>query len=119
MQKLIFIFALAFFSTGTWGDFSCPDGTNAACLDSGDTVCPGSAKCVGDDVVCFDKHTCDPGIDFICESEYDEIMNKYKKTVSQYNQLASENVDLRERRLEQKNCVINASTLKDAIRCVR
>ncbi len=119
MQKLIFIFALAFFSTGAWGGFTCPDGANAACLDSGDTVCPGSAKCVGDDVVCFDKHTCDPGIDFICESEYDEIMNKYKKTVSQYNQLASENVDLRERRLEQKNCVINSSTLKDAIRCVR
>jgi len=119
MQKLILIFVLALVSSGSWGDFSCPDGTNAACLDNGDQVCPGSAKCVNNDDVCFDKHTCPSGGSFICESEYDDILNNYKKVVSQHNDLISENVDLRERRLEQKNCVLNASTLENAHRCVQ
>jgi len=118
-QKLILLFILALIPCGAWGDFSCPQGTNAACLNSGEEVCPGSAKCVDADVVCFDKHSCNPGSDFICESEYDEVLNSYNEAVKQYNDLTLENVNLRERRLEQKNCVINASSLEDAIRCVR
>ena len=119
MKKVTLIVALALVSIGALGEFSCPYGTNAACLDDGDKVCPGSTKCVDVDVVCFDKNTCDSGTSFVCESEYDEVLNDYKKTVKQHNQLASENVGLREQRLEQKNCVINASTLEDAKRCVR
>jgi hypothetical protein len=119
MKRLILVTALVLLSTGGWGDFSCPNGTNAACLDHGDKVCPGSAKCVGGDVVCFDKHTCDPGGSFICESEYDDVVNDYKKAVSEHNELALKNVDLRDKRLEQKNCVLNAARLEDAKRCVR
>ena len=118
MLKLILLAAITMLSTATWSDFSCPDGTNEACLETGDKVCPGSAKCVSSDVVCLDKQTCAPGVGFICESEYDEILKDYKKLVSQHNQLASDNVSLRERRLEQKNCVKNASNLKDAKKCV-
>ena len=51
--------------------------------------------------------------------QLDAIMSDYEKTVNQYNQLTSENVALRNQRLEQKNCVINAASVKDAIRCVR
>jgi len=43
-------------------------------------------------------------------------MKDYKQAMRQYDELASENVALREMRLEIKNCVINASALKDAIR---
>jgi len=119
MKKVILIVALALVSACAWGDFSCPDGTNAACLDGGDKVCPASTKCVDDDVVCFDKNTCESGSGLICESDYDEVLNDYKMTVEKHNKLASENVALREQRLEHKNCVINASSVEDAKRCVR
>ena len=104
---------------GKRGDFSCPDGTGAACLDIGDIVCPSSAKCVDDRATCFDEYPCDLDKGFVCESKYDDVLDDLKQTVRQHDELASENVALRERRLEQKNCVLNASTLDDAKRCVR
>jgi hypothetical protein len=106
-------------SHGKRGDFSCPTGTSAACLDIGDKVCPSSTKCVDEGATCFDDYPCDSSEGFVCESEYDGVMNGYKQAVSQHNALASENVTLREMGLEIKNCVINAPTLRDAIRCVR
>ena len=106
-------------SNGKRGDFSCPDGTGAACLDSGDKVCPGSTKCVDEGATCFDEYPCDLSGGFVCESTYDDAMRDYQQAVRQYDELASENVDLREQRLERKNCVINTSTLEAARRCVR
>ena len=119
MKNLSLIIALTLVSMSASAEFSCPDGADLACLDKGDTVCPASAKCVDDEAVCFDKHPCSSGTGLICESEYDEVLNNYTKTVKQYDQLLVENVGLREQRLEWKNCVINASTLADAERCVR
>jgi len=119
MKKRIVLFALALVSAGIRADFSCPDGTNSACLDDGDSVCPASAKCVGADAVCLDERSCDSARGYICGSEYDAVLNDYEKVVGQYNQLLSENVALREGRLERKNCVINAATLRGAIKCVR
>ncbi len=119
MNAVMFLFALSLLSSSALSDYSCPDGTSAACLDSGDTVCPVSAKCVTNEAVCLDGHACDSARGYICGSEYDEVLQDYEKVVSQYNQLTSENVDLRETRLEQRNCVINAATLKVAIKCVR
>ena len=119
MKALVFLFVFLLVSTGALGEFTCLDGTSPACLDDGDTACPASAKCVDDDAVCFDKSSCDSDSGFICGSEYDNFLNDYKKVVAQYNELTSENVDLREERLEQRSCVINAHSLKDAIRCVR
>jgi len=119
MKTLLFSLVLLLLPTSTWGAFSCPDATRAACLEEGDTVCPVTAKCVADDVVCLDESSCDSERGFICGAEYDAVLNDYEKVVSQYNQLTSENVELRERRLNQKNCVINAQTLKEAISCVR
>ena len=106
-------------SNGKRGDFSCPDGTDAACLDTGDKICPGSAQCVGDHATCFEEYPCDLNEGFVCESEYDDILDKLKQAVSQHDELALENVALREKRLERKNCVLNASTLGGARQCVR
>ena len=106
-------------SSGKRGDFSCPDGTGAACLGIGDKVCPGSAKCIDDHATCFDEYPCDLSEGFVCASEYDDILNRLKQVARQHDELALENVALRERRLEQRNCVINAATLNDAIKCVR
>ncbi len=106
-------------SHGKRGDFSCPTGTEPACLDTGDKVCPGSTMCIDEGATCFDEYPCDLSEGFVCDSEYDGVMNGYKQAVRQNDELASENVELREKRLEIKNCVINAAALKDAIRCVR
>lgn len=101
------------------GGFLCPDGTDAACLDIGEKVCPGTTRCVDDQATCFDEYPCDLSEGIVCASEYDDMLEEFRRVVNQQNQLAQENVALRERRLEQKNCVINAATLSDAIRCVR
>lgn len=119
MKKLILIVELALISTAVWSDFSCPDGSNAACLDDGDKVCPSSTKCVDDGATCFDEYPCELSEGFVCETKYDNVLDDCKQAVSQHNELALENVGLRERRLEQKNCVLNASTLEEAKSCVR
>jgi hypothetical protein len=119
MQKLILLFTLILISSGVFADFSCPQDTKAICLENGDNVCPGSAKCVSNDVVCFDKKACDSERGFMCASEHDDVLNDYEETVDQYNNLALENESLREKRLAKKNCVLNAPTLEKAKVCVR
>ena len=106
-------------SNGKCGGFSCPDGADAACLDRSDKVCPGSAKCVDDRATCFDEYPCDISEGFVCASKYDDVLDDLKQAVKLHDELASENVALRERRLEQKNCILNSSTLDDAKKCVR
>jgi len=117
MKAILFLFALALVPVVACADFSCPDGTHMACLDEGDSVCPATARCVDADAVCFDARACESSRGFICGSEFDAIMGDYEKAVNQYNQLISENVDLRKRSLDQKNCILNASTLTDARKC--
>ena len=119
MKTLVFFLILSLAPMGAWADFICPDGTKEACLGDGDSVCPITGKCVDDAAVCLDPESCKSPRGFICGSEYDAVLADYEKVVGQYNQLISENVKLREVRLEQKNCVINAQSLKEAIRCVR
>jgi hypothetical protein len=106
-------------SNNETGNFTCPDGTEPSCLDPGDNVCPNSAKCVENRATCFDEYPCDLSGGFVCAFQYENVMKGYKQAVGKYDELASENVDLRERRLAQKNCVLNASDLEDARRCVR
>jgi hypothetical protein len=119
MKRLVLFAVLALTSIGAWGISSCPDGTEPACLGIGDKVCPSSTKCVDHDAICFDEYPCEISGGIVCESEYDDVLNNYEKVVRQYNELISENVELRARRLEQKNCVLNASTMEDAKKCVR
>ena len=55
------------------GDFTCPEGTNASCLDMDDKVCPGSARCVDDGATCFDEYPCDLSDGFICAFEFESV----------------------------------------------
>ena len=119
MKALRILFLLCLATTAAQAGFTCLDGTNMACLDDGDTICPVTAKCVDKAAVCLDESRCDSDRGYICGSEYDAVLSDHQKTVDQYNQLLSENVDLREDRLEKRNCVINSASLKDAIKCVR
>ena len=113
------VLLISLLSFGVLADFTCPDGTEAACLESGDSVCPEYAKCVEADVVCLEKDSCDSERGFICGADYDVMLGDFEETVEQYNQLIIENVDLRAKALEQRNCVINAQSVKAAIQCVR
>jgi hypothetical protein len=119
MQKLFLILALLLISSVSLADFSCPSDAKAICVDLDDKICPASAKCVSNDVVCFDKKACDSERGFMCASDHDEVLNVSKETAEQYNKLALVNVSLREARLAIKNCVLNASSLGDAKGCVR
>ena len=76
-------------SKGNAGDFTCPTGTEVACLDSGDQICPGSSKCVDQGATCFDEYPCELSEGFICESEYDGVMNGYKQVVRQHDGLVA------------------------------
>lgn len=119
MKPLALIAALIMVSSGSWSDFSCPTGSKLACLNVGDTVCPVSAKCVDDAATCFEEFPCDRGEEFVCGSQYDKASEDCRIAVEQHGQLASENTELRVKRLEQKNCVLNASTMEVAKACVR
>ena len=119
MKVYIFLILICLVPAGAWSDYSCPDGTKMACLEEGDTVCPSYAKCVDKAAVCLDESACDSARGYICGSEYDAVLSDHQQTVDQYDQLLSENVSLRNERLEKRNCVINSATLKDAIKCVR
>jgi hypothetical protein len=119
MKTRIILFLLSLASTVAQAGYTCPDGTTMACMDKGDSVCPMTAKCVDKAAICLAEPRCDSDRGYICGSEYDAVLKDHQETVDQYNGLLSENVSLREDRLEKRNCVINAETLKDAISCVR
>lgn len=119
MQKLILIFILALLSTSAWSDFSCPDGSDPVCLDSGDKVCPASTMCVNKQATCFDDYPCDRNAGFVCESDYDSAMDSARQAIAQHDALAAENVDLRVQRLDIKNCILNAADLAGARKCVK
>ena len=119
MKLLTLCTALFLIPTTSWAEFSCPQATEPACLDHGDKVCPGSTICVDKRATCFDNYPCDPGDGFVCQSNFDKVLQDAKVAAYQHGQLASENTVLREKRLERKNCVLNASTLAGARQCVR
>lgn len=99
------------------GDFTCPYGKDAACLDYGDKVCSSRAQCVSQDAVCFDSYSCDYK-GFVCKSDMenlarqcDEVQSAGKEILEKYNRLVDEYDDAR-------TCVQLASSLAQAKRCM-
>ncbi len=119
MKRFIFLLTLVLVWTNAQCDFTCPEGSKISCLDKGDKVCPASARCVDNSAVCFDQFPCDAGEGFVCESKYDATVKDCKEVAEEHDALAKQNVELRQQRLDQKNCVLNASTLAGARQCVR
>jgi hypothetical protein len=119
MNRLALVVTMLFFSAGLWAEFSCPDGTKPACLDRTDKVCGASTKCVDESSTCFDGFPCDAHEGFVCGSEYDAALHEHARSTEKYAELAAQNVDLRQQRLDRKNCVLNATSLDQAQECVR
>jgi len=119
MRKIILTITLALTSTGAWCDFTCPQGTDAACLYSGDNVCPASARCVDSGAVCFEEYICEADDGYVCESMYDELADQNQGLVNEFNTLASKHNDLLNHKSENERCVISAATLDEAKQCVQ
>lgn len=119
MKKFILALLTVMASAVAAAEFTCPVETSAACLDPGDTVCPRTSRCVDSRATCFEDYPCEPGEGLVCATSYDALLEEAQATGMRHDELAAENVALREERLQRKNCVINAQSLKAAIACVR
>src|SRR5262245_13103089 len=84
-------------STDAQQSLSCSYGSEPACLDHGAVVCKSTAKCVGNDAVCFDAFTCDYK-GFVCKSKFDEAAEAYDNRSWQV-QLARQQIQRAQRRL--------------------
>lgn len=113
---LLLLLSPAKFAYGT--DFSCPFGTNGACLDFGDKVCSRSAKCVDDDAACFSAYTCGFGNEFVCKSEYEDLVNEYDDLVRRHNDLVDELARLQRKQSDVESCISYSSSLDEAQNCI-
>lgn len=118
MKQLFSIMLLAAMTTAVYGDFTCPQGTEAACLDDAEQVCPADAKCVNHAAVCFDGYICDSGEAYVCESRYDEVAAKNVALVTKYNDITAKYNDLLGVKSINEGCVISAHSLAEAKECV-
>jgi len=124
-RLLVSLVCIAFYSSAfSYGnEFTCPYGTEAACLDYGDKVCSSSAKCVRNDAICFDSYTCNYE-GFICKSEYTDLSdeyeslhNEYEQTVNDYNELLRQYKSAMSEYEDFRTCVSYASSLDEAQAC--
>jgi hypothetical protein len=100
LRPLLLALALVPSATSAQQGFTCPFGTQGACLDYGDTVCSSSGQCVSDDAMCFDRYQCDYE-GFTCKSnltdcadEYDRLLSTHNSLVDDYNDLLASSRDL-------------------------
>ena len=118
MNRLAMILLLAL-PAFVSAEFTCPAGTEAACLEAGDKVCAGDTKCVDRSATCLEDFPCNLNEGFVCTSEHDASLADCRDKVAQYEALIKENVDLRQERLDRKNCVLNSTSLAEAQKCAR
>ena len=118
MKKLILTIALIALSPIAWCDFSCPIGTEAACMEQDDKICPSSARCVATASVCFEEYACDADDGYVCASRYDEATEENTELVGKYNEMTSKHNDLLNKTSGKERCVIMSETLEEAKRCI-
>lgn len=112
-------------------NFSCPYGTEGACINYGDKICSSLSKCVDSNATCFDANTCGYK-GFVCKSqlddlayEYDDLLTNCKKVaqehdsiVNNYNQLLLQFQILESEYEDLVNCIYTADSLEDAEYCI-
>lgn len=89
---LLFSFSMIAFSFGQ--SFSCPYGKEGACLDFGAQVCSSQGKCVSQDATCFAANTCYPWNEFVCQSDYNKLVEDYNQLLHNYNELLAKHNNL-------------------------
>ena len=123
MRLPILLLALTLASPALGQDFSCRMGTQAACLDYGDTVCSSRGMCVDKDAACFDKYQCNYE-GFTCKSNvtecveaHDTLLRKHNDLVDDFNANLEIAKDMAARLDDIESCLIYASTLEAARLC--
>ena len=91
-------------------NFSCPYGTDGACLDYGARICSSLAKCVDSNAICFNKSTCDYA-GFACKSEVNKGLNQYEELRRKYNTLIDDHNSLV---ADHKSLMNDARSLQDS-----
>jgi hypothetical protein len=119
MKRIALTLLLMALTAPAGSDFTCPAGTEMACVEAGDKVCAAGTKCVPLEATCLQDFPCGPDEGFVCAGEHDAALEDCRDKIEQYEALIEENVDLRQERLDRKNCVLNSTTLADAQKCVR
>lgn len=124
MRAPILLLALAFGSPALGQSFSCRIGTQPACLDYGDKVCSSTGMCIDRSAACFDQYQCNYE-GFTCKSNVTECVEAHDTLLRKHNELVDEfnaNLEIAKKmaaRLHDiESCLIYASTLEDAKRCV-
>ena len=123
MRTITLLAALLSPSVVSGQSFSCRFGTQPACLDFGDKVCPSFGKCVDSNAVCFDSFQCDYE-GFTCRSNltecsdgYDELLDTHNALVDDYNDLLREAQMLESKVGDIESCVTWASNLEETKAC--
>ncbi|MBN2630891.1 MAG: hypothetical protein JXR75_10180 [Rhodobacteraceae bacterium] len=124
-RVLLSLLAIAAASPALGQSFSCRIGTQPACLDYGDKVCSSSGMCVDRNAACFDPYQCNYE-GFTCKSNVTECVEAHDSLLRKHNELVddfNENLEIAKRmaaRLDDiESCLINASTLDEAMRCAQ
>ena len=95
--------------------FSCPLGSDPACLDYGAVVCKSMAKCVSDDAVCFESFQC--GYQgFVCKSKLDDAIEEYENIYRQAKFLEKENATFRNELINIESEFTNARDESDKLK---
>lgn len=76
-------------------DFSCPVGTDGACLSFGEVVCRSGAKCVEQSATCFSTYTCGLSNEFVCKSDFEDLASSCRRLQTDHEELSSNNERLR------------------------
>ena len=104
-------------------DFSCRMGTQASCLDYGDTVCSSRGMCVDKNAACFDSNQCNYE-GFTCKSNVTECVEAHDALLKKHNQLVddfNENLEIAKKLATQlediQTCLNYANTLEAAKLC--
>ncbi len=123
-MRALIIFAFMVNASPVAGqDFSCRMGTQASCLDYGDTVCSSRGMCVDKNAACFDSNQCNYE-GFTCKSNvtecvdaHDTLLRKHNDLVDDFNENLEIAKDMASRLDDLESCLIYASTLEAAKLC--
>ena len=125
MRALIIGAAMAVAWPAAGQDFSCRMGTQASCLDYGDTVCPSRGMCVDKNAACFDSNQCNYE-GFTCKSNvtecveaHDELLRKHNQLVDDFNANLEIGKTMATRLDNIESCLIYASSLDAARLCAQ
>ena len=66
----------------------------------------------------FSAYTCGFGNEFVCKSEYEDLVNEYDDLVRRHNDLVDELARLQRKQSDVESCISYSSSLDEAQNCI-